>query len=162
MFAAKALASYFKRCDYSQTTQTIRSIIQHCRCRVWLLTRAHFRQIFLNGRAHVWCVCFDFSIPIFLRVTTNHPMLAANQRKNEVCSPLFYEGWNFSWGHQGDSFSGLSFPTQSILDHQSSLCALESTTVQTVHLRSFLSPSIQISLCHKDCVLLNISLWVFH
>ena len=40
-----------------------------------------FSPIFLNGRAHVRCVCFSQS---FWRVTTNHPMLAANQRKYEV------------------------------------------------------------------------------
>ena len=35
-------------------------------CLVRLWGRPHFHQIFFNCHAHVWCVCFDFSIPIWV------------------------------------------------------------------------------------------------
>ena len=72
-------------CKYSDDSSQCTAKASLEKASSWPPEQTSFSPVFFNGRADVLYICFDFSIPIFWHVTTNHPMLATNQRKNEVC-----------------------------------------------------------------------------
>ena len=50
-----------------------------------------FHKIILNGRGHVFCVCFDFSRPFFsLRLFHNPAVNNHNPKMRVCCCAIFY------------------------------------------------------------------------